>query len=354
MLLFVGIVRSEFLGLCLTIFILSCIISSAEVTTQAPDSTERNYGFPGKPLEKLKAELPERVFVTIIDTTMIRLVQRERFTDSVRPNMDEYLGFYAKERPWNLPDILTPSKFIASRKPGLLKDSVALLTVYPSLPNALFYRGFLAGRFEEMDGLLYFNRHNLSDKRTENRGKYSIDNFRGVWNYHYGALTDLKLDVRYDAKNLGWLRFSEEEEDILRKDIAFFTTTFDWRQRFPSGAQSTVNFDFTTFQMDSQDSDEIDSGMDVGVNWGITTDWPFTNPIDFGASVEYSVATDKYSDGSTEEQFWSPIFRLYLREKFINLGDFNFRANAEAVGFRESETDVGNRTDVKFCPGVIV
>jgi hypothetical protein len=101
--------------------------------------------------EKLKSELPERVLVTIIDTTMIRLVQRERFTDSVRPNMNEYLGFYAKERPWHLPDILTPAEFIAARKPGLLKDSVVLLTVYPSLPNALFYQGSLAGHFEDMD-----------------------------------------------------------------------------------------------------------------------------------------------------------------------------------------------------------
>ncbi|HIE27791.1 TPA: hypothetical protein EYP66_10930 [Candidatus Poribacteria bacterium] len=327
--------------LCLTVLILSGIISNPQVAAQAPDSTE----------DKLKSELPERVLVTIIDTTMIQLVQRERFTDAVRPEMDEYLGVYAKERPWNLPDILTPTKFIVSPNPKLLKDSAAILTVYPSLPNALFYQGSLAGRFEDMDGLLYFNRHNLSDNRTKNRGRYNVDNFRGVWNYHHGALTDFRLDVRYDAKNLGWLRFPKED-GILRKDVALFNANFDWRQRFYPDSQSAISFDFTTFRMDSQDGDDVDRGMDVALNWGITTYWPFTNPIDFGAGVEYSIATDKYPDTSKEEQFWTPIFRLYFREKFINLGGFNFRADAEAVGFRESKTDVGNRTYVKFCPGV--
>jgi Uma2 family endonuclease len=47
----------------LTVFILSYIIlSNAEVSAQAPDSTE----------DKLKSELPERVLVIIIDTTMIQ------------------------------------------------------------------------------------------------------------------------------------------------------------------------------------------------------------------------------------------------------------------------------------------
>jgi len=324
--------------LCLTVFILSCIIlSNSEVSAQAPDSTE----------DKLKSELPERVLVTIIDTTMIQLVQRERFNDSIKPGMGEYLGIYAKERPWNLPDILTPPRFVASRKSGLLKDSLVLLTVYPSFPQALFYQGFLSGRFEDMDGLIYFNRQNLFDSRTEKRGKYNVDNFRGVWGYHYRDLTDLKVDVRYDAKNLGWLRFPKEG-GLLRKDVALFNASCDWQQRFSSGAQSTLNFDITGFRMDSQDSNEVDSGMNVGLNLGITGYWPLWNPMDFGAGVEYSIATDKYPDSlKEEEQFWSPVFRLYLREKFINLGVFNFRADVGAIGFRERETDDGTRTYVQ-------
>ena len=339
--------------LCLTVVILSCIIlSNAEVSAQAPDSTE----------DKLKSELPERVLFTIIDTTMIQLVQRERFTDAAMPKMGEYLGLYVKERPWNLPDILTPSRFVESES-KLLKDSLVLLTVYPSFPNALFYQGFLAGRFEDMDGLLYFNRQNLFDSRTENRGKYNVDNFRGVWGYHYRDLTDLKVDVRYDAKNLGWLRFPEEE-NILRKDVALFSAAFDWQQRFPKNAQSTVNFDITGFRMDSQDSNEIDSGIEMGLNVGIAAYWPFGNPIDFGAGVEYFIATDEYPDDSREEQFceakrceaqfWSPILRLYFREKFINLGVFNLCADAGAVGFRERGTDGGYRTYLQPGPGVTI
>jgi hypothetical protein len=338
--------------LYLTIFILSCIIlPNTEVFAQAPASTE----------DKLKSELPERVLVTIIDTTLIQLVQRECFTDSVRPGMDEYLAIYAKERPWNIPDIWnlpgisTPSRFVASEQ-RTLKDSLVLLTVYPGFPNALFYQGFLAGRFENMDGLLYFNRQNLFESRTENRGQYNVDNFRGVWGYHYKDLTDFKVDVQYDAKNLGWLKAPvtkelSEEKDILEKDVALFNANFDWQHRFEKDAQSTVNFDITTFRMDSQH--ETDSGMDVGLNVGITGYWPFTNPIDFGGSVEYFIATDEYPDNSREEQFWSPIFRLYLREKFINLGDLNFRARAGIVGFRE-KTDGGYRTSVQPEPNITI
>jgi len=211
----------------------------------------------------------------------------------------------------------------------------------------LFYQGFLSGRFEDMDGLIYFNRQNLFDSRTEKRGKYNVDNFRGVWGYHYRDLTDLKVDVRYDAKNLGWLRFPKEG-GLLRKDVALFNASCDWQQRFSSGAQSTLNFDITGFRMDSQDSNEVDSGMNVGLNLGITGYWPLWNPMDFGAGVEYSIATDKYPDSlKEEEQFWSPVFRLYLREKFINLGVFNFRADVGAIGFRERETDDGTRTYVQ-------
>ena len=326
--------------LWLTVFVLSCIIlSNAEISAQTPDSTE----------DKLKSELPERVLVMIIDTTMIQLVQRERFTDSVSPGMGRYLGIYAKERPWNLPDILTPPRFVPAKESGLLKDSLVLLTVYPSYPQALFYQGFLSGRFEDMDGLLYFNRQNLFDNRTENRGKYNIDNFRGSWGYHYQDLTDLEVDIRYDAKNLGWLKApvineSEEDTNILRKDIALFNANFDWRQQIAESSQSTVNVDITAFRMDSQENNETDTGMDAGLNLGIATYWPFGNPIDFGGGVEYFIATDKYPDDMAEEQFWSPIFRLYFREKFLNFGIFNVRADVGAAGFRERETDGGYRT----------
>jgi hypothetical protein len=219
--------------LYLTVFILFCIIlMNAEVSAQAPDSTE----------DKLKSELPERVLVTIIDTTMIQLVQRERFTDSVRPKMDEYLGIYAKERPWNLPDILTPSRFVASESRAL-KDSLVLLTVYPSFPNALFYQGLLSGCFEYMDGLFYFNRQNLFDSRTENRGQYNVDNFRGVWGYQYRDLTDFKVDLQYDAKNLGWLRVPVTEKILfLEKTFRFSSPMLIGNSAFPKtrNPQSTL------------------------------------------------------------------------------------------------------------------
>jgi hypothetical protein len=335
----------------LTVFLLFYIILlDVEISAQVPDSDE----------DKLKSELPERVLVTIIDTTMIQLVQRERFTDSVKPRMDKYLGIYAKERPWNLPDILTPPKFTPSRKSGLLKNSLVLLTIYPSFPQALFYQGFLSGHLEDMDGLLYFNRQNLFDSRTENRGKYNVDNFRGVWGYNYRDLTNLKADIRYDAKNLGWLREpvineSPEETNLLRKDIALFDATFDWRQRFAENAQSKINFNITSFRMDSQDSNETDIGTDVGINVEIATYLPFGNPIELGGGVEYFVATDKYPDDMREEEkFWSPIFRLYFREKFINIGAFNFRADVGAVGFRERKTDGGYRTYLQPNPSITI
>jgi hypothetical protein len=75
--------------------------------------------------------------------------------------------------------------------------------------------------------------------------------------------------------------------------------------------------------------------------------------VDFGAGVEYFIATDKYAD-NLEEEFWSPVFRLYLREKFINLGVFNFRADVGAIGFRERETDDGTRTYVQPTSNITI
>lgn len=321
------------------IFVGTFLLIASVLVAQIPESDE----------DKLTSEFPERVQVTIIDTTLVQLVPREQFTDDMNPVMDEYLGVYVKERSWHLPDILTPQRFVAYN-PRLINDSLVLLTAYPSWPNAFSYQALLTGTFElprkfrEVEGLLRFDRQHLFDERTEHRGTDSIDNFRGMFGYRHQDRTHITGDIRYDAKDIGWLKASStpellSPEDILRKDVALFGAGFDWRQRLGADAQSTVHLDITTFRMDSRflsEGKEIDTGTDVRFNVDMTVLWPFLNPLDFGASVEYFTATDEYPDTSEEKQQWTPLLRLYLRDNFIKVGPFVVGTGGEVVSWKEA------------------
>jgi len=296
-----------------------CILLSTSLLAQEPDSDD-----------KLDSRLPERVKVTIIDTTMVRLVQRQPFTDATESTLIDYLGIYAKERPWNLPDILTPQRVVIS-KPGKARDSLVLLKAYPGLPKSLSYQLLFAGDFEETSGLLYINRYHWDDKRTKGRGKYNADNFHGALGYHYKDKAKLNLSAKYDGKNLYWLK------DTTPRDVNCFRGDVIWQQKLRPETQSQVNFDLTAFRINDTENNESNSAADLKLNLNITTTKLSLNPTDFGATIEYFSAND-----NSDESYWANTYRFYAINKFTNLEPFTFSVGGELTVFRERVADSPN------------
>jgi len=299
------------------------------ILAQAPDSDD-----------KLDSRLPERVQVTIIDTTIVHLVQREPFTDATEPMLIDYLGIYAKERPWNLPDILTPQRVVIPQ-PRLAKDSHVLIQVYPSLPKSLSYQLLFAGDVEPANGLFYINRYHWGDKRTKGRGKYNTDNFHGALNYHYKDKTKLNLSAKYDAKNLSWLK---EDKNTAPKDVNCFRSDVIWQQKLRPETQSQVNFDLTTLRINDTENSKSDSATDLKLNLNIITTKPSLNPTEFGATIEYFNANRDSNKTSCDQNkpYWANTYRFYATNKFTNFEPFTFSVGGELIVFRERREQMGD------------
>ena len=314
------------------------------LSAQEPDSDD-----------KLDSRLPERVEVTIIDTTIVRLVQRQPFTDVAEPALIDYIGIYAKERPWNLPDILTPRRVVVP-KPRLAEDSLILIKAYPGLPPGLSYQILFAGDFEETQGQLYVNRHHWGDNRTKGRGKYNVDNFYGALGYHYQDKAKLNLSARYDAKNLNWLAKDDNGEiKNAPRDVNSFHSDVIWQHKLRPETQSQVNFDLATLRINDAENDEADSATDLKLNLNITTTRISLNPTEFGATIEYFSAKD-----SPNESYWANAYRFYAANKFTNLEPFTFSVGGELIAFRERVADSqkpGGYRDInpiQFNPTLVV
>jgi len=322
---------------------------STNLCAQEPDSDD-----------KLDSRLPERVQVTIIDTTIVRLVQRNPFTDMADPPLIDYLGIYAKERPWNLPDILTPQRVIISTPPSV-KDSLVIIKAYPGLPQSLSYQILLASDFEEARGQLYINRHHWGDKRTKGRGKYNIDNFYGSLGYHYKDKANFNLNAGYDAKNLNWLEKDDTGEiKNIPRDVNLFHSDVIWQHKLRPETQSQVNFDLASLRVNDADNNELNSTTNLKLNLNITTTKLSLNPTEFGTTIEYFNANDKLNEnGKTNESYWANTYRFYAANKFTNMEPFTFSVGGELVVFRErvadAEKPIGHRdiNPIQFNPTLV-
>ena len=146
--------------LAINLLVIFCGLSGFNLCAQPPVSEEQ-----------LKAEdLPDVIRARIIDTTQIWLLPRERFKDSAKPRLIPALALYAKERRWNLPSILTPTK-VSRTQPSPRENYLLRLTAYPSLPDALFYQAVFAGNLDNTRAFLHLNRRQLGDERTKGRGR---------------------------------------------------------------------------------------------------------------------------------------------------------------------------------------
>ena len=277
------------------------------------------------PEEQLESDLPDEVIAEIIDTTRIVLEPRSRFSDPLTPELIHAIALYPKERLWNLPPTATPQKAVKPSTPPP-KNYRLHLTAYPSLPESLFYRMLFAGRTEKTHGFLHFNRQQLGNLRTKERGDYDLDEIRGGLSHQYQELSEISLDLGLNLKALEWLPAIAGNPN-LQKDLTLFRSDLNWQQQISETTWSTLNLDTTLLRVDHDDSGLRDEATDLRLNFDMALSWPFLNPIHAGGHVEY------FSAGDTEEI----IARLYVRDEFSPFGPFVFSIGVEGVSLREGD-----------------
>lgn len=285
------------------------------------------------PEEQLESDLPDEVIAEIIDTTQIVLEPRSRFSDPLTPELIHAIALYPKERLWNLPPTTTPQKAVKPATPPP-KNYRLYLTAYPSLPESLFYQVLFAGHTEKTHGFLHFNRQQLGNLRTKERGDYDLDGIRGGLSHQYQELSEISLDLGLNLKALEWLPAIEGNPN-LQKDLLLFRSDLNWQQQIAETTWSTLNLDTTLLRIDHAESGLRDEAVDLRLNFDLALSWPFLNPIHAGGHVEY------FSAGDTEEI----IARLYARDEFSPFGPFVLSIGVEGVSFREGDDAREDITD---------
>ena len=342
--------------LAINLLVIFCGLSGFNLYAQPPVSEE-----------ELQAEdLPEVIRARIIDTTQIWLLPRARFKDSAKPQLIPALALYAKERRWNLPPILTPTK--VSRTQPLPRENYLLrLTAYPSLPDALFYQAVFGGNLEDTRAFLYLNRKQLGNERTKGRGDYSADGIRGGLTYQYGERSELAVDAALDLKNLNWLA-AESGNDPIGKEVQHLRSNARWEHGISPRGRTAISVDLEEFRLLPEDGEtqaenratdlrfklalEIPVGIQNPFHLGRGVD---INPIHLGAIAEYfTAANDPDADGLLSRDNWSTIFRLYLRDEFTSAKWFVLGMGVEGVGYREHVDPENDVTHIKVNPHVVI
>lgn len=325
------------------------------------------YAQPSASEEELKAEdLPKVIRARIIDTTQIWLLPRERFKDSAKPQLIPAFALYAKERRWNLPPILTPTK-VSRTQPSPREDYLLRLTAYPSLPDALFYHAVFGGNLDNTRAFLHLNRKQLGDERTRGRGDYSADGIRGGLTYQYGERSELAVDAALDLKNLNW-RAAEPGNNLIGKEVQHFRSTARWEQGISQRGRTAISVNLEEFRLlpaggktqSENRATDMRFKLDLEIPVGIQN--PFhlgrgvdINPIRLGAVAEYfTAANDPDADELPSQDNWSTIFRLYLRDEFTSVKWFVLGIGAEGVGYREHDDLREEVTHLKVNPHVAV
>ena len=339
--------------LAISFLIVLCAFSDSDLCAQPSESEEQ-----------LKAEdLPDVIRVQIIDTTQIRLHPRARFNDSAKPQLIVALAQYAKERRWNLPPILTPSKVSTTQ---LLppKNYLLRLTVYPSLPDSLFYQAIFAGHLDKTRGFLHLHRKQLGEERTKGRGDYNVDAVRGELTYQYREQSEIALDAALHLKDLNWLA-AVPDYPTLNKDLRLLRSSLSWEQQVSQRTHITVNVNLEDFRLahtkQGAQPELTDRGTDLRFNFDMAVPAPIQNPfhmgrgvdlnpIHLGAGVEFFSAKDE----RFTRDIWSTIFRVYIRDEFTFVKRFVLGMGTEGVSFRERDDLGDDKTRVQLNPYIAV
>lgn len=301
--------------------------------------------------EKLESEdLLEVIKAKVVDITQIELLPRNRFSDSVEPQIGQSLGIYPKERLWNLPNILTPPK-VDLKKLTDNDNYLISLSAYPRLPGSWVYDVLFAGDFQPMRGCINIGSQHLGDKFTnEERGEYNWDRFRASVGYDKNR-TDVDVDLKYEVKDLEWQVKSETSiTKSLPKNLALLKADFDWNQWITDESLITLDLNGDLFKISGDDVDKDDEGVDLRVKFDVSTYWPFINPISFGGGMDYFSA----NSASLKREADLSTFKLYARNHYAALGPFVFDLRAELVSTRERNEQGEDRTKMFFNPAVIL
>ena len=342
--------------LAINLLVIFCGLSSFNLCAQ-PDVSE----------EELQAEdLPEVIRARIIDTTQIWLLPRARFKDSAKPQLIPALALYAKERRWNLPPILTPTK-VSRTKPLPREKYLLRLTAYPSLPDALFYRAVFGGNLEDTRAFLHLNRKQLGNERTKGRGDYSADGIRGGLTYQYDERSELAVDAALDLKNLNWLG-TEPGNNRIGKEVQHFRSNARWEHGISQRGRTAISVDLEEFRLlptrvetkPENRATDMRLKLDLEIPVGVQNPFHFgrgvdINPIHLGAVAEYfTAANDPDADELLIRDNWSTIFRLYLRDEFTSAKWFVLGVGVEGVAYREHDSLGDDVTHLKVNPHVAI
>lgn len=334
--------------------------------------------------EELESDLPEVIKARVIDITHIQLNPRARFEDTVEPLIGQSLGIYPKERLWNLPDILTPSK-VDLKKSAESDNYLISLEARPRLPGSFLYNVLFAGDIQPIRGLINIDSQHLGDKFTKNRGEYNLNRFHTSVGYSSGDLEqsagipgkqgtevsatsatvsatsatetgtgdlDLDADIQYETKELGWLREETEENETVRKELTLLKCDFDWSQSLTDETQMTLDLNGDLFRISEKNESNYDEGVNLGLNLDISTYWPFINPINFGGGIEYFSADSDSppKKGKTE----LPAYTVYARNHYAALGPFVLDFRGELITFSEPDDEGENETKLFFNPDLTI
>ncbi|HEX28627.1 TPA: TonB-dependent receptor [Candidatus Poribacteria bacterium] len=278
------------------------LIIGWSLTSSFSFSQEQNTG------EKLKAEnLPERIEARIIDVTRISLTQRPPFTDSALPDIPKYLVVYPKEKVWNLPGFLSPKK-ITRRIGGDHIVRLISADLFSGAPGGFSSEAIALKEVKDVAGALRIRWFSLGNTRTKDRGRYNLLDMSA-----HGRIKELSSDLRYDVKELGWLKVGDK--GVARQDLSHLNLYAGLRRRTSGTTTSTFRIELDRTTMSGEWGIENES-TDVGFKVDVDTSYPFLNPIKLGFSGRYISSRL----GETESQIGA--FNMYFRDNFERVGPF--------------------------------
>jgi len=295
------------------------------------------------------------VKIEIVDTMQLN-IPKEKFFQFAKPGSAHvYAPLSPKERPWYLPPTSIPEKIWEI--PGEAeKDFLFSLGANSGVPAAVTYQMFLVRGFGSSEALLSVERSTLRSERTarlvndpsKRQGSSTVDKFAGalcIAPAHQSLQdTSLKMDLKYDGKELSFLDVSGKR---YPNDRSLTGLSVDWDQKLSehktqnrdtskslkslnvergttlttSGLESRVlslkgNIGLSRLRMEGPLSPGSDSGLDLKTDFGIRVLWPRANPIDTGLGVGY------FAGENGAEDFKEAILTLYLRDNDIRIWRF--------------------------------
>lgn len=327
----------------LVLFLASCIFFASISYAQEDDGEK----------DKI-TDLPP-VKIEIIDTTQLS-IPRERFRSFTKPDPVVYAPLSSKERPWYRPSTSVPEK-LRDTPAEAAEDLLLSLTASYGAPTMLAYQILAVKGLGKAGFLLDLGRWMPGSDRTaklvsdepdasDGLGKFTIDRFKGAFGYQ-SKNSSLKMDVQYDAKDLGYL---DEAGAEYTNNRSMADLSMVWGRKLSNSAQSSLGIGVSQLRMEGPLPSETEDALNVKTDFGVKILWPRLNPIDLGFGVEYFVG-----EKDTEE-FKETIVRLYLKDNYIRIWRFVLGTGMELMldTRKYSSQDADEGSDVYANPFVLL